>query len=119
MSARRDDHQKFIDLGIQVLGISMSHAFSQKSFAESLGIDFPLLSDYPHGRTVLGYDVANFEGEAKRLFARQSFFLIDKQGIVRGRWMQRPSNDDEVWAPDPLFSSEPILEVARQVAGER
>ena len=97
----------------------MSHAFSQKSFAESLGLNFPLLSDYPHGRTVLEYDVANFEGEAGRLYARQSFFLVDKQGILRGIWSQRPSNPDEVWAPDTLFSSAPILEVARKIAGER
>ena len=83
-----------------------------------MNLPYPLLSDYPHGRTILAYDVANFEGEAKRLHARQSFFLIDKDGIVRGRWGQRPSNVDEVWAPDPLFSSGPILDLARQIAGE-
>jgi hypothetical protein len=42
-------------------------------------------------------------------------FLIDKAGIVRGFWGQRPVNPDEIWAPDPLFSSEPILELAQEI----
>ena len=100
-----------------MVGISISHWFSQKSFAESLNLPYPLLSDYPNGRTILAYDVANFEGEAKRLFARQTIFLIDKEGIVRGRWGQRPSNVDELWAPDPLFSSKPILDLVRKIQG--
>lgn len=94
----------------------MSHQFSQKSFAASLGLPYPLLSDYPHAKTVRAYDVWFLEGETGRMFARPSFFLIDKEGIVRGRWSQRPANPGEVWAPDPLVSSEPILEVARSLA---
>ena len=39
----------------------------------------------------------------------------DKQGIVRGFWDQRPVNPDELWAPDPLFSSEPVLDLAREI----
>ena len=118
MSARRDDHQKFLELGIQVLGISMSHQWSQKSMAASLGLPYPLLSDYPHGKTVRAFDVWYLEGETGRLYARPSFFLIDKEGIVRGRWSQRPANPGEVWMPDPLVSSEPMLELARSIAGK-
>jgi hypothetical protein len=43
-----------------------------------------------------------------RIGASQAFFLIDKQGIVRGRWLPgdvRP------------FSSEEMLEMARRLAG--
>jgi thioredoxin-dependent peroxiredoxin len=115
LSARRDDHQQFLDLGIQVLGISTNHAYSQKSFAASLELPYPLLSDYPDGRTILAYEVGYYEGQAKRLYARPSFFLIDKEGIVRGFWGQRPMNPDEIWAPDPLFSSQPILDLAREL----
>jgi peroxiredoxin len=100
-----------------VLGISLSHKFSQKSFAESLGLPYPLLSDYPHGETIKAYGVGYYEGQARRLFPRPSFFLIDKAGVVRGRWLQRPANPGEALAPDPLFSSEPILALARQLAG--
>ena len=112
---RRDDFDKFQALGIQVLGISLDHAYSQASFAQSLGLTFPLLSDFPHGRTVRAYGIDYYEGEAKRLYARPSFFLVDKEGILRGYWGQRPRNPDEILAPDPLVSSEPILEVAQAI----
>jgi peroxiredoxin len=98
-----------------VLGIAVNHAYSQKAFAASLELPYPLLSDYPDGKTILTYDVGYYEGHTKRLYARPSFFLIDKQGIVRGFWGQRPVNPDELWAPDPLFSSEPILDLAREI----
>jgi peroxiredoxin len=112
---RRDDLDKFEALGIEVLGISLDHAYSQAAFAQSLGLPFPLLSDFPHGRTVQAFGVGYYEGEAKRLYARPSFFLIDQDGIVRGYWGQRPPNPDEILAPDPLFSSKPILEVAQAI----
>jgi peroxiredoxin len=115
LEARRDVHHQFLELGIQVLGISINHAYSQKSFAASLKLPYPLLSDYPDGRTILAYGVGYYEGQTKRLYARPSFFLIDKAGIVRGFWGQRPVNPDEIWAPDPLFSSEPILELAQEI----
>ena len=112
---RRDDFAKFQTLGVQILAISLDHAYSQASFAQSLGLTFPLLSDFPHGRTVRAYGIDYYEGEAKRLYARPSFFLVDKEGILRGYWGQRPRNPDEVLAPDPLFASEPILEVAAAI----
>jgi peroxiredoxin len=102
-----------LDLGIQVLGIAMNHTYSQKAFAASLALPYPLLSDYPDGKTIQAYEVGYYEGQSQRLHARQAFFLIDKAGMVRGYWGQRPVNPDEIWAPDPLFASEPILELVR------
>jgi peroxiredoxin len=72
-----------------VLGIATNHAYSQKAFAASLELPYPLLSDYPDGRTILAYGVGYYEGQSQRLYARPSFFLIDKQGMVRGYWGQR------------------------------
>ena len=114
--ARRDELEKFEGLEVQVLGISLDHAYSQAAFAQSLGLTFPLLSDFPHGRTVRAYGMDYYEGEAKRIYARPSFFLIDKAGIVRGYWGQRPRNSDEVSAPDPLVSSGPMLQLAQTIA---
>ncbi len=116
LEARRDDYDKFEALNIQVLGISMDHAYSQAAFADSIELPFPLLSDYPNGETIQSYGVGYEEGQTKRLFARPSFFLVDKKGIVRGYWGQRPKNTDEILAPDPLVSSGPILEAAQQIA---
>ncbi len=96
----------------------MSHYFSQKTFAASLNLPYPLLSDYPDGKTILRWGVEQYEGRAKRLYARQSFFLVDKEGIVRGVWSQRRPKEGEVRSPDPLFGSEPILKLARQIAGK-
>jgi hypothetical protein len=42
--------------------------------------------------------------------AQRYFFLIDQQGIVRGKW---PGKADEV------FPSEPILKAAQEISGKR
>ena len=100
-----------------MLGIAIAGKAAQKAFAKSLGLPFPLLTDRPHGKTTLAYDVGQLEGEAKRLYSRQAFFLIDKQGIVRGIWKVRPPKPGERAAPDTLFKSDPILKLARKISG--
>jgi len=112
------------DLDVQILGISVDDAFSQKTFADSLGLPFPILSDadakvthlYAAGKLIKGgTDLGPFMLSGKgvqvtkdRIIASQAFFLIDKQGIVRRRWL--PGDR----AP---ISSEEILEMARSLAG--
>ena len=118
LAQRRDDMDRFEELGVVVLAISISHAYSQAAFAESLGLPFPLLSDYPNGDTVIAYGVGHWEGNAARLYPRPSFFLVDMDGIIRGYWGQRPPLADEVLAPDPPVSSEAILELARAIIAE-
>ena len=118
LKQRRDDFELFEALDIQVIGISMSHTYSQAAFADSLGLNFPLLSDFPHGRTIRSYEIGHEEGEARRLYARPSFFLIDREGIIRAYWGQRPMNPDEILPPDPLVSSQPILEMAQAILRE-
>ena len=44
---------------------------------------------------------------ASPIMARRAFFLIDKQGVVRGQWLA----DDSA-----VFASEPILQAAREIA---
>ena len=118
------DFEAFKGLDVQILGISVDEAFSQKTFADSLGLPFPLLSDADAKVTRLyaaaklikeGTDLApvmlpgkGVQLKRDRISASQAFFLIDKQGIVRGRWLPgdvRP------------FSSEEMLEMARRLAG--
>jgi peroxiredoxin len=123
--ARMVDHQQFEDLDVQILGISVDTSFSQKSFADSLGLPFPLLSDLGAKVTQMyaadkfykvGTDLTPFMAPGKgvkfqkdRIIASQAFFLIDKQGILRGRWL--PGDR----AP---MSSDQILEMARDLAGK-
>ena len=117
------DFDAFKDLDVQILGISVDTSFSQKSFAASLGLPFSLLSDSGAKVTHL-YAVKKFikagtdltpvmlPGSGMRLkkdrtIASQAFFLIDKQGILRGRWL--PGREH--------MTSEKILKMARKLAG--
>jgi peroxiredoxin len=93
----------FKDLDVQILGISVDDTFSQMTYADSLGLPFPLLSDADAKVTHLyaaeklikaGTDLTPVMASGKgiklkndRIIATQAFFLIDKQGILRGRWL--------------------------------
>ena len=62
-----------------MLGISIDSSAVHKAFAESVGVEYPLLADfYPHGDVAKAYGVFRAEG-----FAERATFVIDKQGIVR------------------------------------
>ena|SRR5215217_3421828 len=119
------DFETFKDIDIEILGISVDDAFAQKTFADSLGLPFPLLSDanatvtHLYGAAKLipgGTDMAPFMLPGKgvqvtkdRIIASQAFFLVDKQGIVRGRWLPGDRNS---------MASDEILQMARNLAGK-
>lgn len=42
-------------------------------------MNFPLVSDYPDARTIEAYGVL----EPTRRLAQRSYFIIDKQGVIR------------------------------------
>ena len=112
MAAREADYSTFQELNVQVLGISANTAFSQKTFADSLKLEPPLLSDHPDLQVIRRYGVLqHYVVEPSRLTARRAFFLIDQEGIVRGRWL--PEKQAE------LFPSEPILDRVREITGQR
>ena len=79
LSSSRDDYSKFTAADTEIVGISMNVAFSQKAFADFLKLNFPLLSDFPDGKTTQAYGVFN----ADRKLAQRSYFIIDKQGVIR------------------------------------
>ena len=45
-----------------------------------------------------------------RLTARRAFFLIDQEGIVRGKWLSEIQG--------ALYPSDPILEKVREITGK-
>ena len=61
----------------QVLGVSMDSPFSNKAWADSIGVTFPLLSDWG-GVTTRKYGLYNSTYKA----ARRATFLIGKDGKV-------------------------------------
>ena len=106
LSARKADFSKFQELNVQNLGISSDNPFAQKTFADSLKLPYPLLSDFPALKTIKGYGVLN---ESTQMSARRSFFLVDLQGILRQRWLVEQSQ---------VFPSEPLLTAIRALAGK-
>ena len=107
---------------MQILGISADHPFAQKTFAESLQLPYPLLSDFPDLQVIRNFGVLwpDQIGPLKdgsvvvehrpNTAARRAFFLVDQQGIVRGKWLA---------AGDAVFPSQDMLKVAREMAGKQ
>lgn len=79
MSSSRDDYSKFTAVDAEIVGVSMNHPLSQKAFSDFLKLNFPLLSDFPDGKTTQAYGVFN----AERRLAQRSYFIVDKQGVIR------------------------------------
>ena len=113
LTARKADYRKFQALNVQILGISANHPFSQKVQADSLQLPYPLLSDEAmkvtraygvmYGSTGAKIDYPHMEGRV----AGRAFFLVDKQGIVRGKWI----GEDLA-----VFPNEVLLQGAQQMA---
>jgi mycoredoxin-dependent peroxiredoxin len=80
MSGIRDRLDEFLTFDSEVLGISTDPTYSLRVFADTDGLNFPLLSDFwPHGSVASSYGVFDTELGV----ARRSSFVIDKSGIVR------------------------------------
>ncbi len=88
MSAFRDRHPELADMGAQVLGISMDDLETQKRFAESLELPFPLLAD-PDGTVARAY------GVAAETYAKRASFVIGSDGrviaVLEGKQAMDPS----------------------------
>ena len=68
---------QFRELNAQVLGISVDSRHSHKAFAEHLGLEFPLLSDYDKA-VCQAYGVLRPNGSAER-----ALFVVDRLGVIR------------------------------------
>ena len=77
MQAFQHDLQKLEAADTQVLGVSMDSPFSNKAWAQQIGVTFPLLSDW-------GGDVTKEYGlfDSRYKAARRVNYLIDKSGKV-------------------------------------
>ena len=87
--------------------MSANATFSQQTFAESLKLPFPLLSDFPDRKIIRAYGVLN----ERSMTAIRTFFLIDPQGMIRKKWVLANPSTDVVY-------SSTILPVLREVMGK-
>ena len=107
------DLPKFEAANAQVLGISVDFNAANTAFAEKLGLKFPLLSDTRRVMT-RAYGVLNDDPAAandiKRitgyLRAKRSWFIIDREGIVRYA---------NVGDPRGIMPNDELLEVLRKL----
>jgi glutaredoxin-dependent peroxiredoxin len=79
-------------MGAEVVAIAVTPTFAQMAFADRLGIDFPLLSDW--GGAVseafgVRYDV--WKGHAG--LAKRSVFVVGRDGVISYRWYTDDAHD--------------------------
>ena len=80
LRALRDSAAAFAEHSVDVIGVSCDAMFSQRVWADSEALGFPLVSDHwPHGRIASLYGVFD---EAAGVALRGSF-LVDRAGLVR------------------------------------
>ena len=77
MKAYQQNLQKLEAADTQVLGVSMDSTFSNKAWADQIGVTFPLLSDWG-GDITRQYGIYNPKYKA----ARRVTYLIDPNGRI-------------------------------------
>jgi peroxiredoxin len=84
------------------VGISANARFSQQAFADFLKLNYPLLAD-ADVKAMTAYGVLN----AERRVAQRSWFIVDKQGIIRYKKVLAPK--------EPLVPNEVLIEEVRKL----
>jgi peroxiredoxin len=103
---RRADEIRAV--GADLLAVAVTATFSQQAFAESLGVDFPFLSDWDRD-VCAAYGVQYDVWKGHRGLAKRAVFVIDRDQVVRYRWV----TDDALVLPD----LDAALQVLRVCAG--
>ncbi len=82
-------NKEFKEKDAEIYGISADDINQHEGFCSDIGLDYPLLSD-PEGR------VSKSFGSWKEPYSLRNTFLIDKNGIIRQRWLAvKPSRHAE------------------------
>jgi peroxiredoxin len=84
MTAFRTHTDAFVRANAQVLGISVDSYAVQGEFMDKLGLEFPLLSDFPKNQAGRDYGVFN---EQFGVHGRTTI-VIDKDRIVRDIYVE-------------------------------
>jgi peroxiredoxin len=92
-------------LNVQILGMSANATFSQQTFADSLKLPFPLLSDFQERKVIRAYGIFN----EKIMTAFRTFFLIDPQGMIRKKWVLENPATTVVYSSTLLRDIEEIV----------
>jgi peroxiredoxin len=104
MTAFRTWTDRFTEANAQVLGISVDSFAAAGEFEEKLGLEFPLVSDFPKNETGRAYGVHNEQFGVHN----RTTIVIDKDRIVR-----------DIYVEPRDFESHPVhaLEVLEKLNG--
>ena len=91
------------------MGIAATTRFAQKAFSDFAKINYPLLSGGTDVTVVHNVMRAYGVLDEKRLIARRSYFIIDKNGVVRYKNV-RPTNTEK-----DLLSTETLLNEVKKI----
>lgn len=92
-------------MGVQILGVSADNTFSQQTFADSLNLPYPLLSDFVERKVIRAYGILN----ERTMTATRTFFLIDPQSVIRKKWVLANPTTDVVYSPTLLKDIQEIV----------
>lgn len=99
------DYSQIQKLDAEVLAISVDDLSGAQYIVDKIGIPFPVLYD-PMVDVVSDYGVYNLLGDG---LATPSIFIIDKDGVIRWKYIGRSIDDRP--------SASPILEQLRLLEG--
>jgi peroxiredoxin len=84
MELLRDRSTQFADAGVRAFGVSRDSAWTHIAWAQTLDLNFPLLSDF-NGDATRAFGIASeFRGHTD--IPERSAFLVGEDGTVRGAW---------------------------------
>ena len=85
--------------------MSADNTFSQQTFADSLKLPYPLLSDFVERKVIRAYGILN----ERTMTATRTFFLIDPQGVIRKKWVLANPTTDVVYSATLLKDIQEIV----------
>ncbi len=89
--AFRDAYDKFVDAGVEVIGVSGDSDNSHQSFADQHHLKFPLISD-SNGLLRKAFGVPKSLG----LFPGRMTFVVDRSGVIRLAYSAMLASDEHV-----------------------
>jgi peroxiredoxin len=86
LSIMRDEYETYTERGAEVLAVSVDSVHTLRVWGKQLDLPFPLLSDF-NKETARSYGALYEELGGLRGVAKRSAFVIDREGVVRYRWV--------------------------------
>ena len=97
MELLRDRSAEFEQAGVGVFGVSRDSPWTHVAWAQTLDLNFPLLSDW-NAEAVHAFGIA-FEHRGLKDVAQRTTFLVGGDGVIRNGWQYETGEvpDIEEW----------------------